>query len=488
MMSLTETSHHRKLLYAIILAATILRFGTVLLFHPQLLSDDRDYDALARSLASGDGYKLDGKLTAYRVPGYPLLLAGTYALFGDSKAPIRILQAMSDVVSCLLLFAIGKKLFSEKVGLLAAATLALFPIQILYVSHLMTETLFTTLFLLIIFLAIKEKNEANWLRDNLILGALIGVSALIRPTILLFPILIFLWRWRDGVPFRINSRALVAVVLVAFLALSPWLVRNYAEFQRVSLTSNVGVNFWIGSHQDASGAYSFPQKNNPLIDVEDDFQRSDLGIRLGLEFARTSPINYGIVVARKFARFFSFDYWLMMTMQYNPEWVSAPNSATIFAQLSPVVLIILHLPYVIVLFLGTFGMLCNAAGDEKNFFILRSLFVYWLFAHLIFFADARYRFPIMPVVILAAAYGWSVLRAQNFQRTKLRIAAFTLLCSIFIFGWIGEYVTIRSKMIPARVEIEDLDSSNTRITLKSTPSSRTSSQKCVDFVAPLDYI
>ncbi len=488
MISLTETPNHRKLLYAIILVATLLRFGTVLLFHPQLLSDDRDYDAIARSLVSGDGYKIDGNLTAYRLPGYPLLLAGTYALFGDTKAPIRILQAMSDVVSCLLLFAIGKKLFSEKIGLLAAAALALFPIQILYVSHLMTETLFTTLFLLIIFLAIKEKQESNWLRNNLILGVLIGVSALVRPTILLFPILIFLWRWRDGVPLRTNSRALVVVGFAAFLALSPWLVRNYVEFQRVSLTSNVGVNFWIGSHQDASGAYSFPQKNNPLIDVKDDFERSDLGIRLGLEFVRTSPINYGIVVARKFVRFFSVDYWLMMTMQYKPEWASAPNSATIFAQLSPVVLIILHLPYVIVLFLGTFGMSCNAAGDEKKFFILRSLLLYWLFAHLIFFADARYRFPIMPVVILAGAYGWFVLRAKHFQCTKLRIAAFTILCSIFIFGWIGEYVTIRSKIIPARVEIENLNSRFTLITLPSTPSRPTPFQKCVDFVAPLDYI
>lgn len=442
MISLPKTSSHRKLLYAIILAATMLRLGTVLLFHPQLLSDDRDYDAIARSLANGDGYKIDGQSTAYRVPGYPLILAGTYALFGDSKTPIRIFQALSDVASCLLLFAIGKRLFSEKVGLIAAATLALYPVQILYVSHLMTETLFTAMFLLIIFLAIQEKQESNWLRNNLILGVLIGVSALIRPTILLFPVLIFLWRWKDRVPFKVNFGALVVIGLAALLALSPWLVRNYVEFQRVSVTSNVGVNFWMGSHENAGGAYSFPQKNNPLIDVKDDFERSDLGFRRGFEFIMASPVDYAIVVARKFIRFFSVDYWLMITMQYKPEWAAAPNSATIFAQLSPVILIILHLPYVIVLFLGTFGMVCNAAEDEKKLVIVRSLFLYWLFAHLIFFADARYRFPIMPMVILASAYGWTILRARHFQRTKLHIAAFTILCSIFIFGWIGEYVMI----------------------------------------------
>ena len=150
-------------------------------------------------------------------------------------------------------------------------------------------------------------------------------------------------------------------------------------------------------------------------------------------------------------------------MQYKPEWANAPNSSTIFAQLSPVILIILHLPYAVMLFFGTFGMCCNAAEDERKFFILRSLILYWLLAHLVFFADARYRFPIMPMVILAAAYGWHALRAKSFQRTKFRVASFAVLCLIFIFGWIGEYVIVRSKMIPARAEIEEPASPNTPV-------------------------
>src|ERR1700690_1738020 len=149
MNSFSATPPNRKFLFGIIVVAVLLRIGAVALFHPPLISDDRDYDAIARSLAHGDGFKLDGNPTAYRLPGYPLLLAATYAVFGDSKTPIRIIQVIADVISCLLLFSIGKKMFSEKVGLLAAAILALFPIQVLYVSHLMTETIFTTILLLI---------------------------------------------------------------------------------------------------------------------------------------------------------------------------------------------------------------------------------------------------------------------------------------------------------------------------------------------------
>jgi 4-amino-4-deoxy-L-arabinose transferase-like glycosyltransferase len=478
---------NRKWLLAIIVIAAILRCGAMFFFHPSLVSDDRDYDRIARSIVRGEGYKLDGKPTAYRLPGYPLVLAATYALFGDSKAPIRILQTASDLLSCLLLFGIGKKLFSEKVGFVAAAALALFPIQILYVSQLMTETLFTTILLLIIWLALREEKESQSVRNHLILGALIGVGTLIRPTMLPFPLLIFLWRWRGGIPFKANLRSTALVVFALFLVISPWLIRNYAEFHRISLTSNSGVNFWVGNHSGASGAFSFPKENNPLFAVEDDFERSDLGMKLGIEFIESKPVEYCVLLGKKFVRFFSADYWLMMTMQYKPEWASAPNFATVFTQLSVPVLVVLHLPYVVVLFLGTFGLVCNAAEDEKKFFVLRSLLVYWLFIHLVIFADARLRFPILPMVILAASYGWWMLRANTFGRTKLRIAVVSILCLLFIGGWIGEYVAIRSKMIPTQARSE-MKAQCTHFSAPSALSSSPALQKCVDFVAPLEYI
>ena len=478
---------NRKWLFAIIGIAAVLRCGTMFIFHPPLISDDRDYDAIARSIAGGEGYTLDGKPTAYRLPGYPFLLAGTYALFGDSKTPIRVLQTLFDLVSCLLLFAIGKKLFSEKVGLVAAAVLAFFPIQILYVSHLMTETLFTTILLLIIWTALIESKDSPPTGNDIVLGALIGVSTLIRTSVLLLPLLIFLWRWKGGLPFKANLRSLAVVSIAVFCVTSPWLVRNYSEFHRLSLTSNVGVNFWQGNHSGASGAFSYPKENNPLLAVEDDFERSDLGMKLGIEFIESKPIEYCMVLGKKFVRFFSADYWLMMTMQYKQEWAHAPNFSTIVAQFSLPVLFVLHVPYVVVLFLGTFGLVCNAAEDNKKLFILRSLLVYWLLIHLITFADARLRFPIMPMAILAASYAWSILRARSFGLTKLRMAVASILFLLFIVGWIGEYVTIRSKIVPTRVR-SNMNAQSIHFSALSTRASRPSLQKCVDFVAPLEYI
>jgi 4-amino-4-deoxy-L-arabinose transferase-like glycosyltransferase len=445
MSSFTAAPEHRKFLFGILFIAVIVRVGSAALFHPPLTSDGKDYDAIARLVAHGNGFSLEGTPTAFRPPGYPLLLASTYAVFGDSKTPMRIFQVIADALSCLLLFSIGKKMFSEKVGLAAAAILSLFPIQVLYVSHLMTETIFTTVLLLIVWAVISEKNEQPSPRESILLGVLTGIGVLIRPTAALMPLVIVLYRWKKGTPFRANMRSLVVVAAVAFAAVSPWVVRNYAEFHRASLTSNAGINFWIGNHSGANGAYSFPEKDNPLLAVTDDFDRSDIGFKLGIEFIRSHPLEYFLVEGKKIAHFFAADYWLLTTMAYKVEWANAPNTGTVFSQLSIEDILILHLPFIAVILLGTFGLVCPAERDEKKLFFLRALILYWIAVHLIFYADARYRFPIVPIFILAAAYGWFIVREKTFQRTRMRLLTFTLLCLLYAAGWLGEIITLRSK-------------------------------------------
>ena len=195
----------RKILYAILLIAALLRLGAIAEFHSPLISDDKDYDAIARAVIHGEGYSFEGKPTAYRLPAYPLVLAGTYLLFGERHYPVKLLQMIFDLASCFLLFAIGKELFSTEVGLVAAAILAVFPIQILYVAHLMTETIFTTIFLLIIWLVVADGKKSLRIRNDLLLGAMIGIGVLIRSPIGLLPLVILLYRWKTGFSAKRSS-------------------------------------------------------------------------------------------------------------------------------------------------------------------------------------------------------------------------------------------------------------------------------------------
>jgi len=432
----------RKILYGILLVAAFLRLGAIAEFHSPLISDDKDYDAIARAVVHGEGYSFEGKPTAYRLPAYPLVLAGTYFLFGERHYPVKLLQMIFDLASCFLLFAIGKELFSTEVGLVAAAILAVFPIQILYVAHLMTETIFTTIFLLIIWLVVADGKKSLRIRNDLLLGAMIGIGVLIRSPIGLLPLVILLYRWKTGFSGRQVFLSGAAMFFALFLILSPWLVRNYVEFQRFTVTSNSGVNFWIGNHQNASGSYSFPGTDNPLAAIDDDFQRSEEGVKLAFKFIRAHPVDEAVIVGKKFAHFFAADYWLMMTMEYKPEWAQSVHAATVFRQLSLSHAVILHLPYIVVLLLGTFALICNPREDEKAFFFFRTLLVYWLAVHLVFFADARYRFPIVPIFILSAAYGWFMVREREWVFTKARALVLSLICLLYFGGWMGEIATL----------------------------------------------
>ena len=69
-------------LWAIVLLAVSLR-AAVMVRRFGAFDDPDNYLPLARSLAAGDGFCLQGRPTAYRPPLYPLLLAPLIVAAGD---------------------------------------------------------------------------------------------------------------------------------------------------------------------------------------------------------------------------------------------------------------------------------------------------------------------------------------------------------------------------------------------------------------------
>ena len=263
----------------------------------------------------------------------------------------------------------------------------------------------------------------------------------------LIPVVIFLYRWKSGTPFKTNVRSLAILAAAAFITVSPWLIRNYAVFHRVSFTSNAGVNFWMGNHSGASGAYSFPKENNPLMAVADDFDRSDLGFKLGFEFIRTHPLESVVIEGKKFAHFFAADYWLLMTMEYKPEWASAAKCCGSFRPAfdcgyphpSPAVC---RRSAVRNIWTDLSG------GQRRKKFLFPSRTSSVLACRPLGFLCRRS----LPVSDSADIYSCCRIRLvyfarKTFQRTKMRLLVFTLLCLLYIAGWLGEIFTLRSKAV-----------------------------------------
>ncbi len=84
-----------------------------------------------------------------------ILAAGViYALFGVNPALISLFQILLSAAACLLLYDLGRRIFSPGVGLLAAGLYAVYPVSIYYTGFILRETLITFLGLLLVYVLV----------------------------------------------------------------------------------------------------------------------------------------------------------------------------------------------------------------------------------------------------------------------------------------------------------------------------------------------
>src|SRR5258705_1321681 len=117
----------RKWVLGLLFLALALRVGYV--FTQQrgfYFEDSIEYDRAAKSFLETGHF--DSRY--YRLPLYPLFMAASYKVFGESLTPFRLLQALIGTGTCLAAWAIARSLFGVATGLLALAAAALFPVQI----------------------------------------------------------------------------------------------------------------------------------------------------------------------------------------------------------------------------------------------------------------------------------------------------------------------------------------------------------------------
>jgi len=244
----------RRQALAAILCGLALRLVFVL-WLPAEAGDTRVYDALARNWLDHGVYGLDvdGVLQPVdiRVPGYPAFLAAVYVALGSSPLAVRLVQAVLDLLTCVLIAALAARLAPvESRKRIAAAGLwlaALCPFTANYTAALITETLATLLTsaAVLAFAAAcvgTESLDLSLHRRSVGIsfwaaGALlVGLGTLVRPEtplLLVAVALLLAWRWRHP---RNWKRLVSTGVVMAFwfvLPLLPWAARNWVTLGEV---------------------------------------------------------------------------------------------------------------------------------------------------------------------------------------------------------------------------------------------------------------
>ena len=205
-------------------------------------SDAPAYDLLARNLVNHRGFSYAGMPSAFRPPGYPILIAAAMSLSAKHYVLcIRLAQLALGLLTVGICYHAATDLFGAKAGRLSCMAGLFLPTMIFPTAQILTECLATLLTASFLFFLIRQEKDSD-LGSAVGLGVTGGLETLIRFNSAVLPAYA-LW---TVLQTRRNKSALLRgalVILLPTLILLPWLVRNEVVFGgRVLFSTHGGIN------------------------------------------------------------------------------------------------------------------------------------------------------------------------------------------------------------------------------------------------------
>src|SRR5947207_1176033 len=263
-------SHARTCFFWMFAIAFVLRFGYILIAHTYKIKGLENNFAfgwemgrIGRAIVNGRGFAdpfgLPTGPTAWEPPLYPYLIAGVFRVAGvytNASALILLtLNSIASALTCIPIFLMAKKCFSEKVAVWAAWMWAVLPFVMFYSTRWVWETSLTALLLTVIVWLTMQLEESEGVTPWVAFGLLWGGAALTNTSLLAFLPASGLWAWYRRAKLHKPSLAGVVVASIFFAAaIAPWLARNYETFGNfVFIRSNFGAELSLGNGPGAEG-------------------------------------------------------------------------------------------------------------------------------------------------------------------------------------------------------------------------------------------
>jgi len=184
----------------------IVLFGLILrlvFFSGMGISDSLAYSKAANDLNTGKGIDPDSTLTLSTRIGLTIMTALSYKLFGINDFSAIFFVLLTSVASIILIFYFGRLLFSDKVGLIAAILLSIFPLNVVYATRLVSDL--PSAFFMSLGVYIFLYHEKNNIKNNLyyfLSGIFIGLAYLIRESALLIALFFVTYiTWKKKIKF-----------------------------------------------------------------------------------------------------------------------------------------------------------------------------------------------------------------------------------------------------------------------------------------------
>jgi 4-amino-4-deoxy-L-arabinose transferase-like glycosyltransferase len=261
--------------------AFALRLAYILVAHTYRFKPDQndfgfgyEMGRIGRAIASGRGFSdpfgPQTGVTAWEPPLYPFLIAVVFKVVGVythlAAFILLTLNSIFSALTCIPIFLIGRKCFTDKVGVWSAWAWALLPPVMYWSVRWVWETSLAALLLALIFWLVLRMEDFSGPVPWIAFGLLWGVAALTNSSLLAFLPASGLWAWCRRWKRGKASLAGVGLAVLFFAAcVAPWLVRNYEVFGKfVFIRSNFGAELRLGNGPGADGtwmSYLHPTQN-----------------------------------------------------------------------------------------------------------------------------------------------------------------------------------------------------------------------------------
>ena len=401
--------------------------GSPTFHHP--LIDAGTYHKAAVRFAEGKSLD-DGAF--WQPPLFPWLLGCLYRAVGVNILAAKTGLALIATGSCLLILHLGASVFSRRVGVIAAIGLAMYGPFVFFSLELLPTGLAVLLNLLGLSVWLGCLRRPRWDRW-LLLGLLVGLATLTVPNAAVL-LLVAVGGLVYSAIRRTRSIWHAGLVLLGFCAaIAPVTIRNHNVSGRwVLIATNGGINFFIGNNPDRHDTVAirpgepwsriWRQSYDETLDGDE--THDGYFWKRGLAYARNDPVEFFTEIGRKAIRLINAreiprnvdiyvardDTRVLRALVWRFKWFAFPAGIVLPLGIAAIVL------RKRLSSLSLTSQTSQASSDEapclpatpveeictQKINALAAYVIAYGASITLFFITARYRLPVMPIVMLFA--------------------------------------------------------------------------------------
>ena len=160
---------------------------------------------------------------------------------------ILLSQVLLASISVAVFYKINKLFFSQKISFYNSVLFSIFPIYVYassQISSISLQVFLIILFFYFFFQIIDKKNFLSIILFSFISGLLILLRGEFRIIFVVSIFYLFLF-------FKIPIKKIFLIFLITLVTTSPYLIRNFIIFGKITVVETSGYNLWKGNHPHA---------------------------------------------------------------------------------------------------------------------------------------------------------------------------------------------------------------------------------------------